>query len=157
MRTDYEELTVFRSAYRITDHRALYILQSRHQIPKIVCSPSVNDRDGVIKGKAARTFQEPFLPLTAMSSHFVGTGFTTAQVVVSLAKICLIYGIYKISAFIYDKATSPIRDIPGPPNPSFLHGNFKELSVAVSPKKPIPFHNDYSFMDAFQKERFKFF
>jgi len=62
-----------------------------------------------------------------MLSHLVGSGFTTVQLVVSLAGIGLIYGIYKISAFIYGEVTSPIRDVPGPRNPSFLHGNFKEL------------------------------
>ena len=77
------------------------------------------------------------------------TGFTTAQLVVSLGGIALIYGIYKISTFIHDEVTSSIRDIPGPPNPSFLYGNFEELLVSVSPKS-IPFHNDYNF--AFKKE-----
>ena len=69
-----------------------------------------------------------------MFPHHIETGFTTAQLVVSLAGIVLIYGIYKISAFIHDEVTSPMRDVPGPPNPSFLYGNFKELSVAVSSK-----------------------
>ena len=69
-----------------------------------------------------------------MFPHFLGTGVTTAQLVVSLAGIVLIYVIYKISAFIHDEVTSPIRDVPGPPNPSFLYGNFKELTVTVSPK-----------------------
>ena len=69
-----------------------------------------------------------------MSSYLVGTDFTTAQVVVSLAGIALIYGIYKISAFIHDEVTSPIRDVPGPSNPSFLYGNFKDLMLPVSTK-----------------------
>ena len=99
-------------------------------------SPPVNVHDKVIKGKAARTFQGSFLPLTitAMLSHLVGTGFTTAQLVVSLAGIGLIYGIYKIYTFILDEVTSPMRDVPGPPNPSFLYGNYKEFSVSVSLK-----------------------
>ena len=67
-----------------------------------------------------------------MLSHLVGTGFTIAQLVVSLTGIALIYGIYKIYAFIHDKVTSPIRDVPGPSNPSFLYGNFEELLVPVS-------------------------
>ena len=71
---------------------------------------------------------------TRMLSYLVWTGFTIAQIVVSLAGIVLIYGIYKISAFIHDELTSPMRDVPGPPNPSFLYGNFKELMVSVSPK-----------------------
>ena len=102
-----------------------------------MCSPPVNDLDRVIKGKVARTFQEPFLSITAMLSHHFETGFTTGQLVVSLAGIGFIYGLYKIFAFIHDEATSPIRDIPGPPNPSFLYGNFKELSVTVSSKAHI--------------------
>lgn len=72
--------------------------------------------------------------MTAMLSHLVGTGFTTAQLAVSLAGIVLIYVIYKISTFIHDEVTSPIRDVPGPPNSSFLYGNFEELSVSVSLK-----------------------
>ena len=83
-----------------------------------------------------------------MSSYLVGTDFTTAQVVVSLAGIALIYGIYKISAFIHDEVTSPIRDVPGPPNPSFLYGNFKELTVTVSPKA----HPIIALKMSFQKE-----
>ena len=77
--------------------------------------------------------------MTAMFSYLiqVGTGFTTAQLVVSLAAIFLIYAIYRISAFVHDEITSPIRDVPGPPNPSFLYGNFKELLVTVSPKADI--------------------
>ena len=73
------------------------------------------------------------MTVTVMWSHLVGT---TARLVLSLAGIFLVYGIYKISAFIYDEMTSPIRDVPGPPNPSFLFGNFKELFklVSVSPK-----------------------
>ena len=85
-----------------------------------------------------RALQEPFLPMTitVMLSHIVGTDCTITQLVVSLSGIALIYGIYKISVFIHDKVTSPIRDVPGPPNPSFLYGNFKELFslVSVSPK-----------------------
>ena len=69
-----------------------------------------------------------------MLSHLVGTDFTTAQLVVSLAGIVVIYVIYRISTFIHDEVTSRIRDVPGPPNSSFLYGNFKELTVTVSPK-----------------------
>ena len=69
-----------------------------------------------------------------MSSQLFGTNFTPAQLLVSLASIGLIYGIYKISALIHDEVTSPMRDVPGPPNPSFLYGNFKDLMLPVSPK-----------------------
>ena len=74
----------------------------------------------------------PPLPITPMSSYLVGATFTTARLAISLTGIGLIYGIYKISAFIHYQLTSPIHDIPGPPNPSFFYGNFEELLVSVS-------------------------
>lgn len=144
MRIGHEKLTVFRlgSPYRSStdiEHLTSFSLGSWYQIPKVVRS-SLPDHylimTELLKDKAARTFQKPFLPMTAMLSDLVGTGFTlaTAQFVASLLGIILIYGIYKISAFIYDEVTSPIRDVPGPPNPSFLYGNFKELTTSVSQK-----------------------
>ena len=63
---------------------------------------------------------------------FTAPYVTTTQLLVSLASIILVYGIYKISAFVYDELTSPLRHIPGPPNASFLYGNFKQLSESVS-------------------------
>ena len=57
---------------------------------------------------------------------------TTTQLVVSLASILLVYGIYKILAFVYDELTSPLRHVPGPPSPSFIYGSIKQLSESVS-------------------------
>jgi len=54
------------------------------------------------------------------------------QLVVSLAGVFLVYAIYKISTFIHEEMTSPLRDVPGPPNPSLLYGNFKEFLTSVS-------------------------
>ena len=65
-----------------------------------------------------------------MLSNLVANA-TTPQLVVSSAGILMVYGIYKISTFIYDEMTSPVRYIPGPPSPSFLYGNFKQLSESV--------------------------
>jgi hypothetical protein len=65
------------------------------------------------------------------SDLVVGSNATT-RLVGSLAGILLVYGIYKISRFIYDELTSPLRHVPGPPNPSFIYGNFKQLSESVS-------------------------
>ena len=62
---------------------------------------------------------------------------TTTQFIVALPSFILVYGIYKILAFAYDELTSPYRDIPGPPNPSFLYGNFKQLSESVSRRAHI--------------------
>jgi hypothetical protein len=60
---------------------------------------------------------------------------TTTQLVVSLTSILLVYGIYKIFAFVYDELTSPLRHVPGPPNPSLIYGNFKQLTESVSPSR----------------------
>ena len=69
---------------------------------------------------------------STMFSNFAASYATTAQLVVSLASILLVYGIYKIFGFIYDELTSPLRHVPGPPNPSFIYGSFKLLSDSVS-------------------------
>ena len=62
---------------------------------------------------------------------------TATQFIVALASLILAYGIYKILAFVNDELTSPFRHIPGPPNSSFLYGNFKELSESVSRRAHI--------------------
>ena len=62
---------------------------------------------------------------------------TVTQLVVSLASIFLVYGIYRIFAFIYDEVTSPLSYVPGPPSPGFIYGNFKQLSESVSHKAHI--------------------
>ena len=67
-----------------------------------------------------------------MFFHIAIPHVTATQLVVSLASILLVYGIYKIFAFVYDELTSPLRHVPGPPNPSFLYGSFKQLSESVS-------------------------
>ena len=69
-----------------------------------------------------------------MFSNLAGSYTSTAQLVVSLASAFLAYGIYKISTFIYDKVTSPLRYVPGPSSPSRIFGNFKQLSESVSLK-----------------------
>lgn len=72
-----------------------------------------------------------------MTTNLTGFEVATAPFVASLAGILLVFGVYKISTFIYDEVTSPVRDIPGPPSPSLLYGNLKELSESVSPKAHI--------------------
>ncbi|KAF8816769.1 cytochrome P450 [Phlegmacium glaucopus] len=74
-----------------------------------------------------QSFSRAIPPVTTILSNLAGPYVTTAQLAISLAGILLSYGIYKISTFIHDEVTSPSRDIPGPPSPSFLYGNFKEL------------------------------
>jgi hypothetical protein len=72
-----------------------------------------------------------------MFSNFAVPHATTTQLVVSLASLLLVYGIYKIFAFVYDELTSPLRHLPGPPNPSLIYGSFKQLSESVSQKAHI--------------------
>ena len=67
-----------------------------------------------------------------MFSNFAYPFTSTTQLVISLASILLVYGIYKIFAFVYDELTSPIRHVPGPPSPSFIYGSLKQLSESVS-------------------------
>ena len=73
-----------------------------------------------------------------MFSNFAASYATTTQLVVSLISFILVYGVYRISTFVYDKLTSPIRHIPGPPSPSFIYGNFKQLTESVSRKHHCP-------------------
>ena len=72
-----------------------------------------------------------------MFSNLAAHYDTIIRLVGSLASILLVYGIYKIFAFVYDELTSPLRHVPGPPNPSFIYGNFKQLSESVSRKAYI--------------------
>ena len=62
---------------------------------------------------------------------------TITQFIVALASFTLVYGIYKILDFVYDELTSPLRHVPGPPNPSLLYGSFKQLSDSVSRKNSL--------------------
>jgi hypothetical protein len=71
-----------------------------------------------------------------MFSNLAAYG-TITQLVVSLASLLLVYGIYKIFTFVYDELTSPLRHVPGPPNPSFIYGSSKQLSESVSRKAHI--------------------
>ncbi|KAJ7435163.1 cytochrome P450 [Mycena galericulata] len=42
------------------------------------------------------------------------------------------YGLLYVGQFLYRKLTSPLRHMVGPPNPSFLFGNFKEMADDAS-------------------------
>ena len=74
-----------------------------------------------------------FRPIT-VTMMFSGITSPAVQLAVSLAGFLLLYGIYKIFSFIYNDLTSPLRQIPGPPSPSFIYGSFKQLSESVSRK-----------------------
>ena len=90
------------------------------------------------KSTAAPNYS-PF-PSTMMLSNLVANFVTTPQPVLvfsTVSGILLVYGIYKISTFIYDEMTSPACDVPGPPSPSFIYRNFKQLSESVGWKGVI--------------------
>jgi hypothetical protein len=44
----------------------------------------------------------------------------------------VLYCVYKVVSLVYGELTSPLRDLPGPPNKSIIFGNFKELFSGVS-------------------------
>ena len=76
-----------------------------------------------------------------MTTYLTDFDIATAPFVTSLAGILLVFGVYKISTFIYDEVTSPVRNVPGPPSPGFLYGNLQELSESVSSEL---LNDDYS-------------
>ena len=85
-------------------------------------------RNWVYKCKMRRSnSSQSFFRLITMSSYT-----STSQVVVPFAGFLLVFGICRIFAFAYDKLTSPLRHVPGPPSPSFIYGNMKQLSESVS-------------------------
>jgi hypothetical protein len=49
----------------------------------------------------------------------------------SLVAAPLSYVAYKLFLFFHEQWTSPLRVLPGPPNPSLIFGNMKEISKAV--------------------------
>lgn len=56
---------------------------------------------------------------------------TILQLLVSLSATLGAYGVYRLVAFYYDQWTSPLQLLPGPPSPSFIYGNMKEIWNAV--------------------------
>ncbi|KAJ3724078.1 cytochrome P450 [Lentinula raphanica] len=41
-----------------------------------------------------------------------------------------LYGMFLLGRFLYQEATSPLKNLPGPPNPSWIRGNAKEIQKA---------------------------
>lgn len=52
---------------------------------------------------------------------------TILQLLASLSATIGAYGVYKLVAFYYDQWTSPLQLLSGPPSPSFIFGNMKEI------------------------------
>jgi hypothetical protein len=62
----------------------------------------------------------------------------------SLAATFGAYGAFKLLHFFYYQWTSPLRDLPGPPNDSMFFGNMKQIwgaSVSL-------YHQDASLLDS---------
>ncbi|KAJ7473689.1 cytochrome P450 monooxygenase [Mycena galericulata] len=51
-----------------------------------------------------------------------------SSILLPLAGTFLCYALYHIAQFLYRELTSPLRHMAGPPNPSFVLGNFKEIA-----------------------------
>lgn len=56
---------------------------------------------------------------------------TAAQLVASLLATLGAFGVYKLVAAFINNTTSPLRRLPGPPSPSFIWGNLKDIWEAV--------------------------
>ena len=61
-----------------------------------------------------------------------------SQMFIALLAATLAFLIFKIAKFLYGEWSSPLRDLPGPPNPSFIYGNMKQIWNAVcNPEKVV--------------------
>ncbi|KAJ3838895.1 cytochrome P450 [Lentinula raphanica] len=60
------------------------------------------------------------------------------QIILSIFGTLGSYGLFLLIRYVYAEATSPLTKLPGPPNPSWIHGNSKELQdheIAVMQEK----------------------
>ncbi len=53
------------------------------------------------------------------------------QTFLSIAGTLAFYGIYKLIKLVHYQITSTIKDLPGPPNSSWLYGNLQEIMANV--------------------------
>ena len=126
--------TVSKSVYYITTfwHGLRSVIGTQDYHIPFPIPPHPRLSPGVFLGILPEGFftDNPFLS-TIMLSNLVANATSPQLVLLSSAGILLVHGIYKISTFIYYEVTSPVRDIPGPSNPSLIYGNFKLLSESV--------------------------
>ncbi|KAJ3824346.1 hypothetical protein F5880DRAFT_1480401 [Lentinula raphanica] len=54
------------------------------------------------------------------------------QIILSIFGTLGSYGLFLLIRYVYAEATSPLTKLPGPPNPSWIHGNSKELQDAAT-------------------------
>lgn len=57
--------------------------------------------------------------------------FAITKLLVALTAPFVCYGMYRLFKLVYEELTSPIRDLPGPKNPSLIYGNMKEIENDV--------------------------
>lgn len=55
------------------------------------------------------------------------------KLLISAVGALVLYGVYVLVKLLYAEFTSPLRDLPGPENPSFLYGNLGQLKSSVCP------------------------
>lgn len=59
------------------------------------------------------------------------SAFVSPLVLWSLGAAAAAYALWKVLYFfVIERFTSPLRDLPSPPNPSWLYGNLQEISEA---------------------------
>ncbi|KZT65827.1 cytochrome P450 [Daedalea quercina L-15889] len=52
---------------------------------------------------------------------------TVGSLLLSLGVAVLGYGLYRLASLLVEPFFSPLRDLPGPPSPSFIFGNLKQI------------------------------
>ncbi|KAJ7617996.1 cytochrome P450 [Roridomyces roridus] len=51
-----------------------------------------------------------------------------SSILVPVACTLMLYGLLRVAQRVHNSLTSPLRDMPGPPSPSFVLGNFKAMA-----------------------------
>jgi hypothetical protein len=55
-----------------------------------------------------------------------------SQLLLPILGTLLAYVVFHVVQFLYNDLSSPLRGMAGPPSPSFLLGNFKQMAVGHS-------------------------
>lgn len=81
---------------------------------------------------AARSVRIPAITESEYSSCRIAmSAFVSPLVLWSLGAAAAAYALWKVLYFfVIERFTSPLRDLPSPPNPSWLYGNLQEISEA---------------------------
>ncbi|EED78580.1 predicted protein [Postia placenta Mad-698-R] len=72
------------------------------------------------------------------------SAFVSPLVLWSLGAAAAAYALWKVLYFfVIERFTSPLRDLPSPPNPSWLYGNLQEISEAENSVKQEAWVQEY--------------